>query len=257
MIFVLQEKIFGDETDRLIEALKNNGIEYTFGIPDSVYAGGYYFPRGSIEFVEQFESKFGEFCTIETVSLDRYAYSSYAQNFGPRLLNDDFVLVPWWHLYHSNLFPEHDRLFIRPNSGRKIFTGTTLTKKWWKQELDIIKNLPSSSIKDNDLVVVAPYREILAEYRMLMQGDQLIDISRYDDEEEISFADRSALSFWAFSVDYQPDFYYTVDIAKTPESYKLVEINSAVSAGWYDMDYDKVVKVIKDRHDKISFHEQQ
>lgn len=254
MIFVLQDKVFGEETDRLVEALKKNGVEYIFGIPNTISAGEYYFVRGAIPFVHEFKMMFGYYCDIEELSLKNYTYSSYAKHFGPRLLNDEFVMLPWWNLYYSNLFPDHDRLFIRPNSGRKIFTGTTLTKKWWKQELDIIRGLPSSDIDDDDLVIIAPYKEILAEYRILMQGENMIDFSQYSGGENVSFGDASALRFWASTIDYHPDRYYTVDIAKTPESYKLVEINSGVSAGWYDMDYDNIVKFIKGRHDEDMAH---
>jgi len=247
VIFILQDKVFGEETDRLIAALEDNGVEYHIGIPNSVYAGGYYFVRGSIEFYKEFDSSFGEYCDPESLCLGNYVFSKYSKHFGPRLLNDDYVILPWWKLYFSDsyLFPESESLFIRPNSGEKIFTGTTLTKKWWKQELDIIKNLPSTyGLTDETLVVVSTVKEIIAEYRIFMKRDKLIDFSIYEGDE-ISMGDAAALRFWADSLDFYPDRYYTVDIAKTPKSYKLIEINSGISAGWYDMDYNKIVEEIK------------
>lgn len=42
-----------------------------------------------------------------------------------------------------------------------------------------------------------------------------------------------------------PNILYTVDLAVTENSVKYLELNSFVSAGLYDMNYDKIVKYIE------------
>lgn len=252
--WIIQDKVFGEETNLLIEALKFNYLDYKIvrKIPDvnrHISVKHNTFIRGTIDFVESFQKILNQSFNL---TIDNYTYSSYTEHFGIRMLNSDYVILPWWKLYDKevifNCFPDSDKLFIRPNSGRKIFTGTTLTKKWWIKELAIIKDLPSSSIKDSDLVVVSSYKEILTEYRLLMYRNQLIDWCIYSGEPSDHFdLVKIMVNFFSATIDFFPDILYTVDIAKTENDYKIIELNSAVSAGWYNMDYDKIVKFIESK----------
>jgi len=245
MIWIIQDKIFGEETDLLIGALKNNNISYMITDKPLVCDPSKVILRGSTDFIRMFENANNN--KYFRLTLENYDCSRYYQYFGSRMLNSDFIILPWWKLKDSTQifqsFPNTEKFFIRPEVGRKIFTGTTLTKKWWDKELDIIYSLPSSNIKDSDLVLVSSYKEIVSEYRVLMHKNNVIDYSRYSGEE--LFDEEFAISFQSSVIDFFPDMLYTMDIAATKEGFKLLELNSFVSAGLYDIDYNKVVNYIE------------
>lgn len=245
MKWVIQEKVFGEETQLLIDALERNKIEhYNF------YANGNCIIRGTIDFVENYQSLTWKYLGL---TLENYDCSKYYNIFKDYLLNRKCLFMSWAQLNDNedlifNAWPETDRFFIRPNSGRKLFTGTTLTKKWWYRELKIISELPSTNdLKSSDLVLVAPAQEILAEYRCVMHLGTLITYSQYAGEpqadEDINirlFADLLQYYNW------YPDQLYTMDIAATAKGWKILELNSFVSAGLYNIDYDKLVSYIEE-----------
>lgn len=247
-MFIIQDKVFGEETNLLVEALIKNNVNYKL-IKNDYEINNHdndnkYFVRGSIEFVESLNSPF--------LTLNNYTYSTYSQ-WSALMFNSNFIILPWWTLKKSavgifNAFPEAEKFFIRPNSGRKIFTGTTLTKKWWSKELDIIKSLPNSNILDEDLVIISSCKSIQNEYRVLMYKKEIIDWCIYEGNNNKTFADYFFIDSLIKSIDFYPDLIYTIDIVRSENQYKILEINSAVSAGWYDMDYDKIVKRMKNEN---------
>jgi hypothetical protein len=161
--------------------------------------------------------------------------------------------MPWHKLYRPYAVDTiksataSNRFFIRPNSGKKIFTGTTLGYKYFTKELDIIKSLPDSNINDNDLVVISSEKQIDAEYRLLMHKNTIIDYSCYIEPSygsvRTDLLDRD-FSWLALRIKNFPDCFYTLDICYTEKTPYILELNGASTAGWYDMDYDKIVKYI-------------
>jgi hypothetical protein len=232
--WVIQDRIFGDETTEMIQyvssyVLQGNKVE----IPKSLKADVY---RGSIEFVEIFGSPL--------LSLDNYRCSKYYASV-PYLMNCDCVWMPWWKLESSRdelqeRFPGVG-VFVRPDVGRKVFTGTTLTFRWWKEELKIIHGLPTSNIRGDDIVLVAKKRtDIRAEYRLLMHKNEVLGSVLYCGEDEPT----DALEL-AIANRYFPDTLYTLDVALTDGGAYILELNSFVSSGLYDMDFKSVVPKIE------------
>jgi len=258
MEFIIQKdcQFSGGETDRLVQALKDNKVKYTLAdsayIQDGVTANADIFVRGSIEFVTEFNHMYGEYTNLYTTTLSNYTYSEYTKHIDDEMLNSDYLIMPWHKLYNDALHlimlaTGSDRFFIRPNSGRKIFTGTTLGRKYFYKELDIIKGLPNSNIDDNDLVVISSEKPIDSEYRLLMHKNTIIDHCCYKepnyDSVKIEHLDRE-LPWLASRVKDFPDCFYTLDICYVKGVPFILELNGASTAGWYDMNYDKIVKYI-------------
>jgi hypothetical protein len=245
MRVVLQDKVFGDEQDRLISVLEELGVQYSIGYPDSIVGDERVFCRGTIDFIEGFNRKFyGYYSPVGDLTLENYQYNVYAKHYLDVLLNSGFSIYPWWYL--KNLQPL-TRLFVRPLSGRKIFTGTTVGEKFFKKELEIIEGLPSTAgLTDETLVVISTYSEILAEYRLLMNRDTFLGWSEYTETGRwLPHGDLTEILTW---FKWFPDEYYTADVALTPEGWKLVELNSLASAGWYDIDPSPVITSMLEKH---------
>jgi hypothetical protein len=266
MEFIIQKdcQFSGGETDRLVQALENNKVKYTLAdsayIQDGVTANADIFVRGSIEFVNEFNLMYGEYTNLYTTTLSNYTYSEYTKHIDDEMLNSDYLIMPWHKLYKDALplimlATGSDRFFIRPNSGKKIFTGTTLGRKYFYKELDIIKGLPNSNIDDNDLVVISSEKPIDAEYRLLMHKNTIIDYTCYNDPGygyiRTSCIDIDKDFYWlASKIKDFPDFFYTLDICYVKGVPFILELNGASTAGWYDMDYDKIVKYIKNQKEE-------
>lgn len=245
-MFIIQDKILGEETQLFTKACRENGIS-TYLTEEVLVLNDprKYIIRGTIDFIEKYKKLNPYLNTILTV--DNYRCSNYYQHFGCRMLNNDYLILPWWDLKNKSelifqAFPNTEKFFIRPNEGLKIFTGTTLTKKWWHKELQIIKDLPNSNIKNSDLVLVSTAKQIISEYRVLMHKNNVVDYCRYSGYK--LFDEEFAMSFHSSVIDFFPDTLYTMDIAATEQSWKILELNSFVAAGLYGMNYDKIIKYI-------------
>lgn len=245
--WVIQANIFGYETESLIKHCKSyelvHGSVYGFMEP------GPYIIRGSINFVQETCNRWDDAQIPDLLHLPDFECSSYYLEIKD-LLNKDFLLLPWWKLSSDKerLFEyfETDKLFIRPNSGRKLFTGTTVGYKWFTKELDIIYELPSSKFDQQEIVLIAKAQEVWGEARFLMQGKKIISYSLVDDTYGFDGVNISEYRPLAESNTYFPDTFYTIDIGMTREGPRIIELNSFVSAGLYNMDYEKVTKAVED-----------
>lgn len=248
MYFLIQSCVFGEEENLLCNAIRNAKTEDNsplfYNVVDTDYipkTNKNIVPRGTIDFIEKIEKHTKE----KYITLDNYTCSNYYSYYKELLLNYDYIILPWAELEYKKeiIFKcfDTDELFIRPNSGRKIFTGTSLTKKWWDKELKVIANLPSSNIKSTDLVLISSYKNIGDEYRVLLHNDKVIDFTCYTENLE-NLKIQNILD--AFVIPYWPDKYWTMDLCVYNNWPRIIEINSFNSAGLYNMDYDKIIKYL-------------
>jgi hypothetical protein len=234
MKWVIQDKVFGDETDALLPHLRGEVIVTSTPQPGDVV-------RGSVEFVLQSGGRW--------LTLENYRCSKYYPKIGVEMVNHGCVWAHWGELKAegapSRFFRRHDKLFIRPDSGAKLFTGTTITKKWWRKELEIIENLPWSKVRDDDLVLLAPFKEIVKEVRGLYFRGSLISHAAYVGVET---GDESVVmqNVARYVGNWFPDGVYTIDVAFYPDGTpSILELNSFVSAGLYGMDMEKVARAVE------------
>jgi len=246
MHWVIQDKVFGDETAELIKHTKSYQLVpdcgvYGFGADDP------YIVRGTTKFIKETYDRWNEFSNMPKLfTIKNYKCSKYYQKV-PRLLNQDFLILPWWRLSDSKyILCEYfgDGLFIRPNSGEKLFTGTTVGHKWFHKELDIIKSLPSSNFTEDTLVVVAKQQKIWNERRFVMHENTIITSAVYGGDSQADEGPE-VYSDLVTSNRYYPDDFYTIDVCMTENGPRIVELNSMVCAGLYDCDYEKVVKSVE------------
>jgi hypothetical protein len=164
------------------------------------------------------------------------------------------IMVKWFA-------DESGRVFIRPNSGMKEFSGMVFINKepYWSNDLESTKAFKC------DALVIAEPKDIEQEWRfMVCEG--IVSGCQYKDNHRLSFIiprnsgdvfknsailDNSkevrmlAHNVFVTLYDYM-DKAYTIDICKTKTGeYYLLEINSFVSAGLYNMNYDAIAKALK------------
>lgn len=180
--------------------------------------------------------------------------TEYYSNYSKFLLNKDYIILPVGELIRQKDFVfkifNSNKVFIRPNTGIKIFGGDVFPKESFDYKIkDLIKY---HQLLNSDLVLIACAKNILQEYRFVVSGVDVISGSRYIQNDEISISSEIEQSVLEFAkqvckeVKNPVDKIYTLDIAKylveNKEEYAVVEVNSFSCSGLYASDKVKVFK---------------
>lgn len=256
-MWIIQNDIFGSDQEKMESSLKSLGIEFVcadwlpypnYEIMSMTQNSYPLFARGSVEFVGRFERQ-------PLLTIKNYDCSKYYKYFLSNMLNEKRFFVPW-HVFvkQANLYFDWfntDKIFVRPNSGKKIFTGNYIGKLWTNQDINAIMSLPDSKIQDDDVVLVSAYTDLItSECRVLFYKNEVIDSSYYStDGDEINKDVIEAIAYeFALQAKWYPDYFWVMDIACLgsgfKRKFKIVEINNLFTAGWYDCDYKKVIQCV-------------
>jgi len=275
---MFEKDIFEDNTDKLIEIVKSKGMEaktmpyipfeYTGTIVDraqEVYSGEdcvvFY---GSINFGR----KLLKTSWVPGVYLNEKAYecTSYYPPLSDLLLHyDNFIMLPYGVLKDKkeDLFNRFgSRIFIRPNSGTKEFTGFVTTEERFD---DDVKLAGFYDVESDLLVLISSAKDLIREFRFVIVDGEVISGSKYrdwtgvpDDYESASYVMR-----WSKHIDglcddqkawelakiaarrYNPDRAWTIDIASTQTgTYHVIEIGCFSCAGLYANDLEAIVEAV-------------
>lgn len=156
-----------------------------------------------------------------------------SEGIGDLLLNHDAVITDKAGVI-AGLIGD-TRFFIRPDLGNKAFSGMIVSG----EDADLVRAL------DCDAIVMAPLKEIIAEYRFVIcdgkpiTGCQykrgVIDV-RVDVEPDCEEMAMKAAGRYA------PSRLFVCDVAQTPDGPKVIEYNSFGSAGFYACDGREIVR---------------
>lgn len=160
------------------------------------------------------------------------------------VLNRNSIFLPYNSLLYATekmikgVANNEGKLFIKPNTGNKIFTGFTI--EYSNKFKETVENqLMFSKPELETLCVVAPYNEIEeTEWRFWIAERKIIAYSPYAWESEPEFfeapkeileiAEKMTQNNW------QPDCAYVVDFCITKnKEVMLLEINAASTSGVY------------------------
>jgi hypothetical protein len=183
-------------------------------------------------------------------SEDRFYYSRYAHKLPQGvMLNEPGLLLPCATLVNQapvlSRWFGGDRAFIRPDSGSKVFTGVDVSLTELTQEIQNLKRV--SSLTDDTMVLVAPYRVISAEYRVFIVNREVISASQYSFSGETSGVvtqDILELAGVVANHRWQIDVAYSCDIAVTEQGLHVVELNAGSTSGFYACDAKKIIKAM-------------
>lgn len=202
---------------------------------------------GSIQFVEQ-RTRQGIYSPGAYYSRDRFRCSFYMPRLPLAWLgNSEAVYVPFGEFVRrkSQFYRMFgvSRLFLRPDSGAKVFTGLAMSSRMSNREINSLRQI--TSVTDDTMVMVAPAKRIEAEYRFYIVHGAVVTASRYMVEGEpskSSLIDHRCLSLAKKVAAYpwQVDLTYTCDIGLFREygglKAQIVELNAFSTSGLYDCD---------------------
>jgi len=140
-----------------------------------------------------------------------------------------------------------NRIFIRPSSGLKPFTGMVFMYRepYWNQDWFWVR----MGCKEDDILLIAKpsWYDIIAEWRFIASEGEIISGSQYKRDYESEYVAKWEDEAFELAADtamvYQPDPMYTVDICQTSDyKFHVMELNSFSCAGLYGCDLKPVVE---------------
>jgi len=176
--------------------------------------------------------------------------SNYFPHFADCLLNSDYELLSSEDLASqrerlARSFGLDDRVFIRPDSGGKAFTG-----RLFKNSELAPDKLRSSGIPPHCLLVISRPKAILREWRFIIADHNVIAASMYKESGNIQMSTHipnAAMDFArnVASREFQPDRVWVLDICETDKGeMRVVEINGFSSSNWYSCNLRDIVSAV-------------
>lgn len=173
------------------------------------------------------------------------------------MLNEDFIILPWSKIvsdpWHALRAISSTKMFVRPISGHKTFTGRVFDGVNDDLHLEISSNQQLSGVMPETLCLCAPAREIQSEFRFVIADNQVVTGSEYRWDGVLDIRrdwppECEILAQKVAELPWQPDRVYTCDVALVKNNYsvvpRVVELNGFSSAGLYASDLDKVVEAV-------------
>lgn len=174
----------------------------------------------------------------------RFACTSYIHHFPTQwMANGDGFYLTYGELKRriQSLYEllKTDVLFLRPDSGNKVFTGLAVHRDDAVRELSALDQL--TSVVDGSLVLIAPAKKLGAEYRFFVVHGKVITGSLYRrdgvdvQEEGVDDACRSLADMVA-AHPWQIDLAYSCDVGIVNGEPKVIELNAFSTSGCYRCD---------------------
>ena len=264
--WIIDAGIFDAYHDELASAVKRNGDSVVslnrpnppYGWDDANNSYRRAFPKNScvvahadIDLVLRIKNDAiwtpGVFATVS-----HFYCSHYFAHFGQFLLNRDYIMLPYAELprcidFIFDTLGRDGRLFVRPDSPLKIFTGLIITRETFAKDYDFMGfyEFPSES-----LVVVSSPKNIVTEWRFVVADGVVVTGSQYIAGGEWMSRPAQDPSAEAFAKSvvasgYAPDPVWVLDVCKTDDGgYHLLEIGGFSFAGLYGCDKDLVVQAV-------------
>lgn len=260
--WLLESDVFHENLPALVEEIRHQGMEVTVlthvpFLDVNAFQQGVYGPYdcvivyGSLNFAESVR----QLAWVPGVYYNKNAYkcSAYYPKLAQyNLLNNDYVLIPYGDLLRQRDFllrqiGEQGCVFIRPDSGSKIFTGRLVSGETFSKDVEYFC---CQGAQQHDLCVVSSPKNVESEWRFVavkqdvIAGSQYIKYGQLDVEasypyEALELAQRVAKS------GYQPDSVWCIDICRTRMgNYYLLEIGCFSCAGLYACDLEVIVREV-------------
>lgn len=169
------------------------------------------------------------------------------EHYGDMYLNSDAKVYKFRELTSR---VKSGSVFIKPNTDTKEFAGTVVTAEKLKEWVDgmMKSGYVEESFLDNDVLVSQP-KEIGCEWRIVVVDGKIAAHSVYRQYGVVKpevWLPEDAKAFVVSAIEvYNPLPVYVLDVCQVADgSYRVLEINTFNSAGWYACDVPAVMSCV-------------
>jgi len=257
--WVVQENVADEERyDEVFNTLDRFGIPFTkvkvipfaHTLEPDVNPKGPVMTLGSITLTSRIVEKKG--WKPGAYSNDNFDFEVWSKvpQWAPHILNADAIVCPF-----RDVPTAWNRFFIRPCLDTKAFAGTLMDQdeyQTWRGRLLIEEGASDLMFNIDEMVCVAPIKEIYREFRFFIVDGRISTASVYKiggsvTYQDEGFIDRDACLFVSSLISdisincWRPAPAFVVDVAMVEDGYKIIEINCINSAGFYKANVSKLV----------------
>lgn len=169
------------------------------------------------------------------------------EHWGQHMLNYGAAIVEF-----QNAFLATDA-FVRPIEDSKVFAGKVFKAEEfndWQHRICNLNQNPNGTTIDSDaLVQICALKHIYSEYRFWIIKGQIVTSSLYKMGDTVRYENGAPEEITEFVeariAEWQPHDAFVIDAADTPDGFKIVEINTLNSSGYYAADMQKLVMTIE------------
>lgn len=185
-------------------------------------------------------------------SEENFYWSVYAPHFEQFLLNRDHLMLPFAELSPRRLelfdrFGRDDKIFVRPDSPLKIFSGQLASLATFDRDVEFMAfyDFPPTAP-----VVVSSPKTILNEWRVVVAGHDVVAASHNVDRGQKIAEPCHSPELFAFAQSlldcgFAPDPVWIMDICQTDDhSLHLLEIGMFSCSSLYGCDKELVVSAV-------------
>lgn len=200
-------------------------------------------------------------------TFQNYSCTHYYGYLKKWLFNDRYCILSLWDLSYrvaqeapvlKNLIGDAKRLFVRPDSCLKPFPGSIYSRK----ELADLQGFMRGHYLDalDMLVVIAPEKEIEAEWRVVIAQGQVLSASQYKQSGKPCYQqgmpdEVQRLAQEVAGCEWQPDPIWVLDLCLSKGSVYIMEINFLSCAALYRCDLSPIVqeasRIAQEAWDKV------
>lgn len=252
--YIEKDFFWEGQPDTILSVLKSHNIPYT--LQKERFSSNYPYESndcvivyGSIEFVRKTHRETAWIPGASWVETKNLLCSTYYAYYGKYLLNQECFFIPLSTLYARkdfvfNKLSEDNKIFIRPDSPYKEFTGFVVSKDDFEKR---IVTMSYGNLEPDLMVLAARTQEIKAEYRFVVSKNGVIAGSRYKlngehDEDPTYPIGAYDLALEISKEEWMPAPIFVVDIGEiSNDEFRLLEINSFNCSGMYLCDLSAIV----------------
>ena len=172
------------------------------------------------------------------------------------LLNRDGVICSFGEVSQIVNANPDNKFFMRPLADSKSFTGAIFSKDEYDSWVNKVRALGSevsgsevSTLTTGTEVLVSTIKDIWSEWRLFIIYGQIVTASKYvvgGRVEYSSIVDEDVLQFGRDRiVEYHIANAYVLDICRTEQGLRIVEINAINCAGVYAGDISAIIKAFE------------
>lgn len=242
MHYLIQNEMFKyDDYVRFVEFLEKHKIPHTiidFKNIESVEIPYNTFCYGSVEMSKRLKELNLYPGSFFGINLD---FNIIKEHYGNNLLNYNS------EIYKHTELPEYKGVkFLRPVMDSKAFNGGIYSYYDYLGQLEHINSRYDEPID----VQMNDVHEIYKEARVWVVKGKVIDSAYYKLSPYLPYTktvDPLLLEFAQQMVDiYQPSDAFVIDICNTPNGMKIVELSCINCAGFYSIDFYKIINALED-----------
>jgi hypothetical protein len=180
---------------------------------------------------------------------ENHDFRAQLPHWGSHMLNGDAQVMKF-----ADVKKTRELFFMRPVEDSKCFAGHV--SSWgqyrdWRDRVLALEEGNGSTVTGDTLIMVSPVHEIYREYRTWVVDSKVVTASLYKEGKRVRYSDQVDQQVIDFAQSFlgdgkwEPARAYCLDIAETPDGFKIIEVNNLNAAGFYAADMQKLVVAIE------------